>query len=36
VYDCFNLLTAFMNAEAETTSYDARLRVTDAVRKNSG
>ncbi|MEP7189568.1 MAG: helicase C-terminal domain-containing protein, partial [Roseiflexaceae bacterium] len=36
VYDCFNLLTAFMNAEAETTSYDARLRVTDAVRKNPG
>jgi DNA polymerase III epsilon subunit family exonuclease len=36
VYDCFNLLTAFMNAEAETTSYDARLRITDAVRKKSG
>ncbi|MEO7910434.1 MAG: helicase C-terminal domain-containing protein [Roseiflexaceae bacterium] len=36
VYDCFNLLTAFMNAESETTSYDARLRVTDAVRKNPG
>src|SRR5215213_3344909 len=36
VYDCFNLLTAFMNAEAETTSYDARLRITDAVRKNPG
>ncbi len=36
VYDCFNLLTAFMNAEAETTSYDARLRVTDTVRRNSG
>jgi DNA polymerase-3 subunit epsilon/ATP-dependent DNA helicase DinG len=36
VYDCFNLLTAFMNAEAETTSYDARLRVTDAVRKHEG
>ncbi len=36
VYDCFNLLTAFMNAEAESTSYDARLRVVDAVRKNPG
>ena len=36
VYDCFNLLTAFMNAEAEMTAYDARLRVTDAVRKNAG
>jgi DNA polymerase III epsilon subunit family exonuclease len=36
VYDCFNLLTAFMNAEAETTSYDARLRVTEAVRKHAG
>jgi len=35
VYDCFNLLTAFMTQEAEATSYDARLRITDAVRKNS-
>jgi DNA polymerase-3 subunit epsilon/ATP-dependent DNA helicase DinG len=34
VYDCFNLLTAFMNAEAESTSYDARLRIVDAVRKH--
>ncbi len=34
VYDCFNLLTAFMTQEAEATSYDARLRITDAVRKN--
>jgi DNA polymerase III epsilon subunit family exonuclease len=36
VYDCFNLLTTFMNAEAESTSYDARLRVTNTVRKNPG
>jgi DNA polymerase-3 subunit epsilon/ATP-dependent DNA helicase DinG len=35
VYDCFNLLTAFMNREAESTSYDARLRITNAVRKNA-
>jgi DNA polymerase III epsilon subunit family exonuclease len=34
VYDCFNLLTAFMNAEAESTSYDARLRIVDSVRKH--
>jgi DNA polymerase-3 subunit epsilon/ATP-dependent DNA helicase DinG len=34
VYDCFNLLTSFMNQEAEATAYDARLRLTDAVRKN--
>src|SRR5262249_21361149 len=34
VYDCFNLLTAFMNAEAEATSYDARLRITEAIRKH--
>jgi DNA polymerase-3 subunit epsilon/ATP-dependent DNA helicase DinG len=35
VYDCFNLLTAFMNAEAESTSYDARLRITGSVRKHA-
>jgi Rad3-related DNA helicase len=34
VYDCFNLLTAFITQEAEATSYDARLRLTDGVRKN--
>ncbi|MBK9710666.1 MAG: hypothetical protein IPO81_04915 [Kouleothrix sp.] len=35
VYDCFNLLTAFMTQEAESSSYDARLRLTDAVRRKS-
>lgn len=34
VYDCFNLLTAFMTQAAEVSAYDARLRVTDAVRKS--
>lgn len=34
VYDCFNLLTAYMTQSAEVSSYDARLRVTDAVRKS--
>ncbi|HNP70299.1 MAG TPA: helicase C-terminal domain-containing protein [Kouleothrix sp.] len=33
VYDCFNLLTAFMAEAAEASAYDARLRVTDGVRK---
>jgi DNA polymerase-3 subunit epsilon/ATP-dependent DNA helicase DinG len=34
VYDCFNLLTAFITQEAEVSPYDARLRLTDSVRKN--
>jgi DNA polymerase-3 subunit epsilon/ATP-dependent DNA helicase DinG len=34
VYDCFNLLTAFMTQEAEVSAYDMRLRITDAVRKS--
>jgi DNA polymerase III epsilon subunit family exonuclease len=34
VYDCFNRLTAFVTQEAEVSSYDPRLRLTQAVRKN--
>jgi DNA polymerase III subunit epsilon len=34
VYDCFNQLTAFMTQEAEVSAYDARLRITDATRRN--
>jgi DNA polymerase-3 subunit epsilon/ATP-dependent DNA helicase DinG len=33
VYECFNLLTAYMTQTAEASAYDTRLRITDAVRK---
>lgn len=33
VYACFNLLTAYIAAEAETTAYDARVRITADARK---
>ncbi|KPV52212.1 DNA polymerase III subunit epsilon, partial [Kouleothrix aurantiaca] len=34
VYDCFNLLTAFMAQSPDSSAYDARLRITDGVRKS--
>ncbi|MFL5803333.1 MAG: helicase C-terminal domain-containing protein [Roseiflexaceae bacterium] len=34
IYDCFNRLTAFVTQEAETSSYDPRLRLTAGVRRN--
>ncbi|MFO7170866.1 MAG: helicase C-terminal domain-containing protein [Chloroflexota bacterium] len=34
VYDCFNLLTAFVLREAEVTAYDSRLRITPAIRRH--
>ena len=34
VYDCFNLLTAFMAQSPDSSAYDARLRITDSVRKS--
>lgn len=34
VYTCFNLLMGFVSREAQATSYDPRLRLTDQVRKN--
>ena len=34
VYGCFNYLTAFLGSTAEVTSYDARLRVTKATRRD--
>ncbi|KAB8141266.1 DNA polymerase III subunit epsilon [Chloroflexia bacterium SDU3-3] len=34
VYDCFNRLSIFMNEEAESTSYDPRLRLTPKERQH--
>jgi DNA polymerase-3 subunit epsilon/ATP-dependent DNA helicase DinG len=34
IYDCFNRLTVFITQEAETSSYDPRLRLTANVRKH--
>jgi DNA polymerase-3 subunit epsilon/ATP-dependent DNA helicase DinG len=36
VYDCFNRLAVFMNQEAEVSSYDPRLRLTQRERKQPG
>ncbi len=36
IYDCFNRLTVFITQEAETSSYDPRLRLTANVRKQPG
>jgi DNA polymerase-3 subunit epsilon/ATP-dependent DNA helicase DinG len=33
VYACFNMLTAYISAEAEATAYDARVRITAEKRK---
>lgn len=36
IYECFNLLTAFVTREVEANQYDSRLRLTAGVRRKNG